>query len=58
MGLPVQSTNKHHSLLWKGLVLKIPSPILVIVMTGIAVTAPRTKYRMDERRSDNCRTKL
>jgi hypothetical protein len=23
MGLPVQSSNKHHSLLWKGLDLKI-----------------------------------
>jgi hypothetical protein len=36
----------------------VPRPILVIVMTGTAVTAPRTKYRMDERRSDNCRTNL
>jgi hypothetical protein len=38
--------------------ISVPSPILVIVMTGTAVTAPKTKYRMDERRSDICRTKL
>jgi len=28
------------------------------MMTGITVTAPRAKYRVEERRSVNCRMKL
>lgn len=38
-------------------ILHLPRPILVSMMSGITVTAPRTKYRAEERRTVTCRTK-